>query len=227
MKDYRQTFLFGGLSQLCGVCWLLTWFFPFLHDILCWNVWTAVDSHSVRQFAYLHGWIERQFSDRAVTAVTVLYIDRCGEIFNLISKVTGDVLNPLRLLFNCVCVQRWMTWLCIWTSYWQFLSKVPLVPLKEASAASGQLPKRHGKWCLWCTKPESSIYTVSSEWGFLDSHFAFAMLRNNSWFYFDLPADVHMYLPTKLFRSPAPNLNLLDNKGKVDNTKLLAFPVNI
>ncbi|CAM4669856.1 hypothetical protein PO909_008269 [Leuciscus waleckii] len=31
--------------------------------------------------------------------------------------------------------------------------------------------------------------------------------------------NVHMYLPTKLFRSPAPNLNLLDNKGKISETQ--------
>jgi len=71
----------------------------------------------------------------------------------------------------CVFVQRWMTWLCIWTSYWRFLRKILLVPLKEDSDASGQQQKRHGKWCLWCTKLESSIYTVSSEWGFLDIRF--------------------------------------------------------
>ncbi|XP_016400599.1 phosphorylase b kinase regulatory subunit alpha, skeletal muscle isoform [Sinocyclocheilus rhinocerous] len=31
--------------------------------------------------------------------------------------------------------------------------------------------------------------------------------------------NVHMYLPTKLFRSPAPNLNLLDNKEKASETQ--------
>ncbi|KAG1940412.1 phosphorylase b kinase regulatory subunit alpha, skeletal muscle isoform [Pimephales promelas] len=31
--------------------------------------------------------------------------------------------------------------------------------------------------------------------------------------------NVHMYLPTKLFRSPPPNLNLLDNKGKISETQ--------
>uniref|UniRef100_A0A673GYJ5 Phosphorylase b kinase regulatory subunit n=1 Tax=Sinocyclocheilus rhinocerous TaxID=307959 RepID=A0A673GYJ5_9TELE len=45
-----------------------------------------------------------QFCDGAVTAVTVLYIDTCGEILNCFSKVTENMLNPLRFLFNCVCV---------------------------------------------------------------------------------------------------------------------------
>uniref|UniRef100_A0A8C1TRL7 Phosphorylase b kinase regulatory subunit n=1 Tax=Cyprinus carpio TaxID=7962 RepID=A0A8C1TRL7_CYPCA len=44
------------------------------------------------------------FMDCAVTAVTVLYIDTCGEILSYFSKVTKNVLNPLRFLFNCVCV---------------------------------------------------------------------------------------------------------------------------
>uniref|UniRef100_A0A671NI27 Phosphorylase b kinase regulatory subunit n=1 Tax=Sinocyclocheilus anshuiensis TaxID=1608454 RepID=A0A671NI27_9TELE len=34
-----------------------------------------------------------------------------------------------------------------------------------------------------------------------------------------MDCDVHMYLPTKLFRSPAPNLNLLDNKEKASETQ--------
>ncbi|KAI2651236.1 Phosphorylase b kinase regulatory subunit alpha, skeletal muscle isoform [Labeo rohita] len=38
--------------------------------------------------------------------------------------------------------------------------------------------------------------------------------------------NVHMYLPTKLFRSPAPNLNLLDNKEKATETQA-PQPVNL
>lgn len=36
--------------------------------------------------------------------MTVLFIYTCGEILNCFSKVTENVLNPLRFLFNCVCV---------------------------------------------------------------------------------------------------------------------------
>ncbi len=160
----NKHFLFGWLSQLPGVCWLLTCSFSLFCMTffveMCGLQLTVTPSDSLR--SCMSGWrLERQFCDGAVPAVTVLYIDTCGEILNCFSKVTENVLNPLRFLFNCVCVQRWMTWLCIWTSCWQFLSRVPLVPLKEASAASGLQPKRLGRWCLWCTKPESSIYTVS------------------------------------------------------------------
>uniref|UniRef100_A0A672L1C8 Phosphorylase b kinase regulatory subunit n=1 Tax=Sinocyclocheilus grahami TaxID=75366 RepID=A0A672L1C8_SINGR len=38
--------------------------------------------------------------------------------------------------------------------------------------------------------------------------------------------NVHMYLPTKLFRSPAPNLNLLDNKEKASE-KQAPQPMNL
>ncbi|XP_051537130.1 phosphorylase b kinase regulatory subunit alpha, skeletal muscle isoform isoform X1 [Myxocyprinus asiaticus] len=34
--------------------------------------------------------------------------------------------------------------------------------------------------------------------------------------------NVHMYLPTKLFRSPAPNLNLQNNKGKVPESQAIS-----
>ncbi|XP_056586688.1 phosphorylase b kinase regulatory subunit alpha, skeletal muscle isoform isoform X4 [Triplophysa dalaica] len=38
--------------------------------------------------------------------------------------------------------------------------------------------------------------------------------------------NVHMYLPTKLFRSPSPNLYLLENKGQVPETQV-THPTNL
>lgn len=144
-----------------------------------------------------------------------------------VSKLTEDVLKPLRPSFNLivrVCVLAEVDDLAVYLD--QLLAVPQQCPISTTKGGLSRFRAAARK-----TREMVSLVHKARELN-IHSEFAnkpavvfHAIQRIYSSIYFDLFADVHMYLPTKLFRSPAPNLNLLDNKEKVDNMKLPAFAV--
>uniref|UniRef100_A0A671NDG7 Phosphorylase b kinase regulatory subunit n=1 Tax=Sinocyclocheilus anshuiensis TaxID=1608454 RepID=A0A671NDG7_9TELE len=115
----------------------------------------------------------------------------CCAHLTFMDCVTENVLNPLRFLFNCVCVCAEVDDLAV------YLDQLLAVPQQSLiSATKGGLSRFRA-----AAKKTREMVSLVHKARELNIH------------------NVHMYLPTKLFRSPAPNLNLLDNKEKASETQ--------
>uniref|UniRef100_A0A673GZG7 Phosphorylase b kinase regulatory subunit n=1 Tax=Sinocyclocheilus rhinocerous TaxID=307959 RepID=A0A673GZG7_9TELE len=115
----------------------------------------------------------------------------CCAHLTFMDCVTENMLNPLRFLFNCVCVCAEVDDLAV------YLDQLLAVPQQSLiSATKGGLSRFRA-----AAKKTQEMVSLVHKARELNIH------------------NVHMYLPTKLFRSPAPNLNLLDNKEKASETQ--------
>uniref|UniRef100_A0A672L0N9 Phosphorylase b kinase regulatory subunit n=1 Tax=Sinocyclocheilus grahami TaxID=75366 RepID=A0A672L0N9_SINGR len=122
----------------------------------------------------------------------------CCAHLTFMDCVTENVLNPLRFLFNCVCVCVEVDDLAV------YLDQLLAVPQQSLiSATKGGLSRFRA-----AAKKTREMVSLVHKARELNIH------------------NVHMYLPTKLFRSPAPNLNLLDNKEKASE-KQAPQPMNL
>lgn len=135
----------------------------------------------------------------------------------------------------CLCpfLQKLTTSLNTWITSWpMLLPRSPNGMLKDW-AGSRLWPLKPRRWWLWWTKLRISMCTVSGSiiWNFIPITSAFMCSGNQhleitltdySLFCF---LDVNMYLPTKLFRSSQPslNLNLPDSSAQQETQVDLVF----
>lgn len=122
-------------------------------------------------------------------------------------------------------LQRMTTSRSTLTTCWPTLSPRSPSVRREVSADSRLRSPKPKRWWLWWTKLRTSTYKVSrrfvSDWQTRLNH----KFNNKTLFSIFSPSDVNMYLPSKLFRSPQPtlNLNLTDSPASPDVQVLLPF----